>query len=146
MAWKIFWTNFNFCHYKNDQKSIFELGKSKTAKNAISQKRVLFDFKSFFVWTFFNFLAHCGAALFFSCLFIFFVNIFVGLFELVKRYKEDMSNERRQELRIPEEAAKSALCACYFGLLWDLYYIQNTTERDSTVSLFIFSQLFSYTY
>ena len=45
-----------------------------------------------------------------------------------------MSNEKREELRIPEEAAKSALCACYFGLLWDLYYIQNTTERDSTVS------------
>ena len=60
--------------------------------------------------------------------------MFVGLFELVKRYKEDMSNEKREELRIPEEAAKSALCACYFGLLWDLYYIQNTTERDSTVS------------
>ena len=40
---------------------------------------------------------------------------------------------KEEHLRIPEEAAKSALCGCYFGLLWDLYYIQNTIERDSTV-------------
>ena len=32
--------------------------KSKTAKNAISQK--VFDFTSFFASTFLNFLAHCG--------------------------------------------------------------------------------------
>ena len=32
-------TKFNFCNFKNGQKSIFELGKKfKTAKNAISRK------------------------------------------------------------------------------------------------------------
>ena len=37
---KIFWPNFIFCNFKNDQTSIFELGKSlKTAKNAISRKK-----------------------------------------------------------------------------------------------------------
>ena len=41
-----------------------------------------------------------------------------------------MSN--KEEFRIPEEAAKSALCACYFGLLWDLNYIQSTIERETT--------------
>jgi len=42
----------------------------------------------------------------------------------------------RQEgdLGIPEEAAKSALCACYFGLLWDLNHIQATIERETTAN------------
>ena len=43
-----------------------------------------------------------------------------------------MSN--KEDLRIPEEAAKSALCACYFGLLWDLTHIQRTIDRDTTGS------------
>ena len=36
--------------------------KFKTAKNAISHKKFLhlFDFTSFFAWTFLNFLAHCA--------------------------------------------------------------------------------------
>ena len=45
---------------------------------------------------------------------------------MVKYYKA--------ELKFPEEAAKAALCACFYGLQWDLNYIQSTTERDSTVA------------
>ena len=45
-----------------------------------------------------------------------------------------MSSNKGSELSIPEEAAKSALCACYFGLLWDLNYIQGTIERESTTN------------
>ena len=59
-------------------------------------------------------------------------DFFTGLFDLIAKYKEALSN--REELRIPEEAAKSALCACYFGLLWDLQYIQSTIERETTAS------------
>ena len=40
----------------------------------------------------------------------------------------------KAELKFPEEAAKAALCACFYGLQWDLIYIQSTTERDSTVN------------
>ena len=53
--------NSNFYYFKNGQKSSFELGKKfKTAKNAISRKKIdLFDFTAFFAWTFLNFLARC---------------------------------------------------------------------------------------
>jgi cohesin complex subunit SA-1/2 len=53
------------------------------------------------------------------------------LFDLIAKYKEAMSSNKG-EIGLPEEAAKSALCACYFGLLWDLNYIQGTIEREST--------------
>ena len=56
---------------------------------------------------------------------------FSGLFDLIAKYKEAMSSNKG-EIGLPEEAAKSALCACYFGLLWDLNYIQGTIEREST--------------
>ena len=56
------------------------------------------------------------------------------LFDLIQKYKEAMSSNKGSELSIPEEAAKSALCACYFGLLWDLNYIQGTIERESTTN------------
>ena len=52
---------------------------------------------------------------------------FSGLFDLVVKYY-------KAELKFPEEAAKAALCACFYGLQWDLIYIQSTTERDSTVN------------
>lgn len=52
---------------------------------------------------------------------------FSGLFDLVQKYY-------KAELKFPEEAAKAALCACFYGLQWDLIYIQSTTERDSTVN------------
>ena len=57
---KNFWLNFIFCDLKNDQKSIFELGKSlKLAKIAISHKKILIYLISrvFFAKTFLNFLA-----------------------------------------------------------------------------------------
>ena len=57
-----FWPNFIFCNFKNDQKSIFELRKSlKLPKVQFHEKIIfdLFDFASFFAWTFLNFLAHC---------------------------------------------------------------------------------------
>ena len=59
---KNFGTKIHFCHFKNGQKSIFELGeKFKTAKNVISrEKKDLFDFTSFFAPEFYNFLAHCA--------------------------------------------------------------------------------------
>jgi len=57
--------------------------------------------------------------------------IWQSLFDLIAKYKEAMSSNKG-EIGLPEEAAKSALCACYFGLLWDLNYIQGTIEREST--------------
>ena len=55
-----FWQNSIFGHFKNGQKSIFELGKSlKLPKMQLSEKNFfdLFDFTSFFAWTFLKFLA-----------------------------------------------------------------------------------------
>ena len=48
-----------FCNFKNGQKSIFELG--KLPKMQFHEKKFLdlFDFTSFFAWTFLNYLAHC---------------------------------------------------------------------------------------
>lgn len=57
--------------------------------------------------------------------------LWANLFDLVNKYKEASA---AKEETIPEEAAKSALCACYFGLVWDLHNIQSTTERDSTAN------------
>jgi len=56
-----FWPNSIFCNFKNGQKLIFEQGeKFKTAKNAISRKKIWF-YKFFFCLDFFlNFVAHCG--------------------------------------------------------------------------------------
>ena len=49
--------------------------------------------------------------------------LLLGLFELLGKCKEAMSRQEGDS-GIPEEAAKSALCACYYGLLWDLNHIQ----------------------
>ena len=51
---------FNFLLFQKWPKINFWTGKKfKTAKNAISQKKIdLFDFTSFLAWTFLNFLAH----------------------------------------------------------------------------------------
>ena len=59
---KPFYPNSIFCNFKNGQKSIFELGKSlKQPKMQLHEKKFLdlFDFTSFFAWTFKNFLACC---------------------------------------------------------------------------------------
>ena len=58
---KIFLTKFHFLQFQNDQKSIFELAKSlKLLKMQFHEKNLfLFDFRSIFAWTFFNFLARC---------------------------------------------------------------------------------------
>lgn len=53
-------------------------------------------------------------------------NIWQSLFDLVIKSKEDSA------MKIPEEAIKSAICGCFFGLLWDLNYIQSTIERETT--------------
>ena len=49
--------------FKNGQKSIFELGKTlKLPKMQFHAKKIdLFDFTSFFDWTFLKFLAQCTA-------------------------------------------------------------------------------------
>ena len=53
-----FWPNSIFCHFKNGQKSIFELGKNlKMPKMQFHEKK--FDFTSFLAWTFLIFLASC---------------------------------------------------------------------------------------
>ena len=61
---KIFLPNSIFCNFKNGQKSIFELGKSLKLKICHFTKFFLtiFDFTSFFAWTFLNFLAFCAIA------------------------------------------------------------------------------------
>ena len=53
---KMFLTKFHFfCNFKNGQKSIFEVGNSiKMQFHKV--KKILFDFTSFFVWTFLKFL------------------------------------------------------------------------------------------
>ena len=53
--------NSIFCYFKNGQKSIFELGKSlKLPKMQFHENKIdLFDFTSFFAWTFISFLVHC---------------------------------------------------------------------------------------
>ena len=58
-----FLTKFHFLQFQKWLKNNFWTGKKfKTAKNAISRKKMdLFDFTSFFAWTFLNFLSHCGA-------------------------------------------------------------------------------------
>ena len=50
-----------FCNFKNGQKSIFELGESSKLKEMQFHGIFfgLFDFTSFFYWTFLNFLACC---------------------------------------------------------------------------------------
>ena len=46
-----FYQNPFFCHFKNGQNSIFELGKSlKLSKMQFHEKKDIFDFKSFFAW------------------------------------------------------------------------------------------------
>ena len=53
--------NSIFCNFKNSQKSIFELGKSLKLPKIQCHKKFfifLFDFTSFFAWTFLNFLAY----------------------------------------------------------------------------------------
>ena len=51
------WPNFIFCNFKNGQKSIFEQGKSFKLPKIQLHEIDLLDFKSFFAWTFLNFLA-----------------------------------------------------------------------------------------
>lgn len=58
--------------------------------------------------------------------------IWESMFDVIIKYKESMVN--KEELKIPVEAVKSALCACFFGLIWDQEYLENTTERDSTAN------------
>jgi len=57
-------------------------------------------------------------------------NIWESMFELVVRTKDAVV--AGEELKVPNEAVKSALSACYFCLLWDQQQIENTTERNST--------------
>ncbi len=54
------------------------------------------------------------------------------MFDVTKKYKEAMMN--REEFKIPDEAIKSAIVACFHGLLYDMDYLQLTTERDSTAN------------
>ena len=49
-----------FCYFKNDQKSIFQLAKSLKRPKMQFHEIDLFDFTSFFPWTFLNFLACCA--------------------------------------------------------------------------------------
>ncbi len=59
---KYFLPNSIFCNFINGQKSIFEMGKKfKTGKNSISFD--LFDFTSYFAWTFLIFMASCAKVL-----------------------------------------------------------------------------------
>ena len=54
-----------FCNFKHDQKSIFEVGKKsfkKLPEMQFHEKKFfigLFDFTSFFAWTFVNILGPC---------------------------------------------------------------------------------------
>ena len=58
-------TKFHFLQFQKWPEINFGTGKKfKNVKNAISRKKFfdLFDFTSFFAWTFLNFLARCAMA------------------------------------------------------------------------------------
>merc|ERR1719414_2769538 len=57
--------------------------------------------------------------------------IWESMFDLLTKYKESIANS--EELKIPVEAVKSSLCACYYGLIWDKIYLESdeNRERDS---------------
>lgn len=57
---------------------------------------------------------------------------FIGMFDMLVKYKESIVV--KEELKLPVEAIKSAICSCYFGLIWDRNYLENSKERDSTAS------------
>lgn len=49
---------------------------------------------------------------------------------LVLRYRNSFANN--EEFKVPIEAIKCAISACYYGLIWEQHEIENTTERNST--------------
>lgn len=57
-------------------------------------------------------------------------SIWENMFDVVIRFKDALI--AREEMKIPLEAIKSAVCSCYYGLVWDQNQIENTTERNST--------------
>ena len=50
-----FWPNSIFYNFKNGQKSFFKLGENCQKCNFTKKKFNLFDFASYFAWTFFKF-------------------------------------------------------------------------------------------
>ncbi len=59
-------------------------------------------------------------------------NIWESMYDLVVRFKDSVLSQ--EEMKMPVEAVKGALSACYYGLLWDQHQIENTTERNSTAN------------
>ena len=43
--------------------------------------------------------------------------IWDGMFDILIRLKECLANS--EEIKLPVEALRSAVCACYYGLVWD---------------------------
>ena len=58
--------------------------------------------------------------------------IWESMFEVLIKYKESIANN--EEIKLPVEAVKSSMCACYYGLIWDKIYLESdeNRERDST--------------
>ncbi len=54
------------------------------------------------------------------------------MFDVIKKYKDAMAS--REEFKVPDEAVKSAIVACFHGLLYDMEYLQATSDRDSTAN------------
>ena len=92
---KIVWPNFIFCNFQKWPKINFGTGKKfKTAKNAISRKKInLFDFMSFFAWTFLNFLARCALGIDYKFINCYIVNEFSWIRQIQIVLKKNMKSD-----------------------------------------------------
>ena len=58
--------------------------------------------------------------------------IWETMFDILLKFKESVSNQ--EEIKLPIEAVRSAICACYYGLIWDRHYLEETAERETTAN------------
>ena len=53
--------------------------------------------------------------------------IWESMFEILTKYKESTANN--EEIKLPVEAVKSSMCACYHGLVWGKIYLESDENR-----------------
>jgi len=59
--------------------------------------------------------------------------IWESMFDILVKFKESVA--ANEEIKLPVEALRSAICACYHGLVWDRYHLEDQeSERDSTAN------------
>ena len=52
------------------------------------------------------------------------------MFDILLKLKECLANN--EEVKLPVEALRSAICACYYGLVGDRHYLEETAGRETT--------------